>query len=1027
MIDRRRTDPWRIFPGSCRLGCLALVLLCNAAPAHGQSPVHAGPEYPLITHTQAIYNMQGAARELRYRFRFDAIVYYYDPQWHEFFGFDGSHTFYMVPPSDHLYPFKPGQLVRLSGEVVPGIGFRPDNLKVEFLQTDAGPEYLPARGRIGDRDALNEHLVEVEGLVDWQQQLDPNHQRFSLVSEGYRLSTNVWLNQAGQAPLLAGSVVRVRGVYVGRVDIDNRLQTIDLNVQGVENITLVGLLEKDPRFTLRKQSVANLAGARPGSEVHVVGRIQSFTPGRNVTIQDDTGILELRTPQARDLHIGADIEAIGIVAGSGPDLHLDQALWVAKDRSTAINAPPGPSAVIKLAAQVLGLPHETAAAQQPVQLTGVISWGSPDARFFFVQDRSGGVRVELGPKLMTSNLSAGLGVTLSGVSAMGIFAPEVVARRLDGWSAMSPPEPQRITLEQAQTGESEARWVEMEGYVRGVESAPPWTQLDLTTSSGEFRALLPPHINVSDKIGAFVRIRGVCDTVVNDSHRAIGVQLWVSNEFPIEVDEAPVGNLFAIPFTPLDALGLFGSQNGLTHWVHTAGIVTYDAPGRFLVIQAGSSHLRVLRRDRTRFKPGDQVDVVGIPGWDADRFVLRESVANRTGQEKEPTPATLRTPIRLADFLDSRLVQLSGILTEVTPLGDEYYVTIRNGTDNIIARISSAAFVRPPESWSRGSTVRATGVYELRYDENRNAAGMELLLRTPADIVILKRAPWWTIERALAVAGVLGACALSVILWVASLRRRVKEQTEEIRRYLEREAGLEAELERGRRLHSLGLLAGGIAHDFNNLLAVIMGNISLALHDRVAEARVGDCLRDAETGSKRARALTQQILTFARGGDPVREPLSLPEVVNGAAALALSGAKSRMEFKSAAGLWPVYADRGQLDCAVQNLITNACAAMPSGGVITMEAANETVARGSARPLAPGRYVRLDVADKGPGIPAGELPGIFDPYAAIKFGKHQFGLATTYSIMQKHGGLIEVESTPGCGTLMRLWIPAAEIP
>jgi signal transduction histidine kinase len=565
----------------------------------------------------------------------------------------------------------------------------------------------------------------------------------------------------------------------------------------------------------------------------------------------------------------------------------------------------------------------------------------------------------------------------------------------------------------------------MEGYVSGMEKDGPWTQLNMTTATGEFRALLPPTVKVADKIGAFVRIRGVCDAIANEFHRSTGVQLWVPIEYPIEVDESPVANLYAIPFTPLDSLGRFGPQQGLTHWLHTGGIVTYQAPGRFLVLQSGRARLMVLSRDKSAFVPGDRVEVVGIPGWNATRFVLREAVARKTGHEPEPQAIRLRTPIPLFELADSRLVRFSGMLTEVSNLGDEYYFTIRNGADSVIARMNHAASPSLPENWRKGSTVTATGVSFLRFDENRKATGMELLLRGPADLVVVTSPPWWTVERALAAAGVLGACALIVILWVASLRRRVKKQTEQIRSHLEKQASLEGEIERGQRLNSLGLLAGGIAHDFNNLLAVIMGNISLALHDEVVAARVGDCLRDAESGSKRARALTQQILTFAKGGDPVREPLSLPDVVNAAAALALSGAKSRMEFQPPPNLWPVHADRGQLDCAVQNLITNACAAMPGGGIINLEAANETIPNTTTRPLAPGRYVRLTVTDHGPSIPADQLPGIFDPYAAIKFGKHQFGLATTYSIMKKHGGFIEVLSQLGHGTSMRLWIPAAE--
>jgi signal transduction histidine kinase len=1004
---------------------LVIAAISWGAPAGAQSPDAAKPDLPLITRSADIYGMEGAARDQRYRFRFDAVVNHYDPLWNQFWGSNGPDTFFMTPPTGRLFPIRPGQLVRLTGEVVPAAGFRPENLEIEVLGEAKDTGVLSGRGRLDDRAVLNEHLVSIEGLVDWQEQLDPNHQRLELISEGHPINVTVWLNQTGQAPLLAGAIIRAVGVYLGRVDLDNRLQAIDLNVQGTENLEVLGWLDKDPRFDRPTTRIADLPRALPGASVHIAGRIASFAPGQAMMIRDETGLIEIRTAQQRGLRIGAAIDALGYRSGDSTELHLDQGLWRLRGAAPSPATAASENAVLNLAAQVLELPAETAAAQKPVHLSGVITWGAEGARFFFLQDRSGGVRVNFDPERNLGVFSAGAGITLSGVSAMGAFAPEVIARQVGGWTAMSPPEPERISLEQAQTGASEARWVEMEGYVRGMEKNGPWTQLDLTTATGEFYALLPPQARVADKIGAFVRIRGVCDAIANEFQRSTGVRLWVPTEYPIEVDEAPVSDLYAIPFTPLNSLGRFGPQQGYTHWLHTGGTVTYQAPGRFLVLQSDRGRLMVLSRDKSAFVPGDQVEVVGIPGWNVTRLVLREAVTRKIGHEKEPPAIRLRTPIPLFELADSWLVRFSGTLTEVGTLGDEYYLTIRNGGDSLIARLNRASSPSLPEGWRKGSTVTATGISFLRFDENRKATGMELLLRTPADLVIVTSPPWWTVERALSAAGVLGACALTVILWVASLRRRVKKQTEQIRRHLEKQVSLEGELERGQRLNSLGLLAGGIAHDFNNLLAVIMGNISLALHDEVAAARVGDCLRDAESGSKRARGLTQQILTFAKGGDPVREALSLPAVVKAAAALALSGAKSRIEFQPPPDLWPVHADRGQLECAVQNLITNACAAMPAGGIIDLAAVNETIADTTTRPLAPGRYVRLTVTDHGPGIPADQLPGIFDPYAAIKFGKHQFGLATTYSIMKKHGGFIEVQSQLGHGASMRLWIPATE--
>jgi two-component system, cell cycle sensor histidine kinase and response regulator CckA len=1000
-------------------------MLLWGSSANGQAQVPDATNLPLIVHASEVYGMEGAAREKRYRFSVNAIVSYYDPTEFQFYGVDGGKTFYMAPTTGQRFAIKPGQLVRLTGEVVPERGFKAEKLQIGVL-AEADPRIvISAHHRLDDNVALDAHLIEVDGLVDWQEQLDPNHQRLSLIVEGHRLNTTLLLGESDQAPLLTGAIVHVLGMYLAHLDINKHLASIELRVQGAENVHALGWIYKDPRFDQPTTRIVDMQQVSPETWVHVAGRVDSFLPGRTVTIRDSTGLLELNTPQERGLHVGAEIDAIGYRSSRGGEASVDQALWRPLGSSAPSPSITSSRSTLNLAAQILELPLEKAAAQQSVQLSGVVTWGAEGDRSFFLQDRSGGLRVTVDPKVEFSGNPIGLGAEIRGVSAMGNFAPEVIATWVRLGTAMSPPEPQRISLEMAQTGASEGRWVEMEGYVRAVETTKLWTQLDLTTPTGEFRATMPLGAKVENLVGAFVRIRGVCSASANEFRRSTGVQLWVPLDENIDVDDAPVKEPFSIPFTPLESLGRFGSELSIARRIHTGGTVTYQAPGRYLVLQKGSARLTVLSRNLTAFDPGDQVDVVGIPGWDARRFILREAVARKIGHDKDLLPVRLPTLVPLTGSFESLLVQLDGILTDVTNVGDEFFLSIRKGDRTIVARLAHAQNVRLPESWLQGSNVVATGLSRVRLDENRQGTGLELLLRTPADIVITRSAPWWTVKRALVAAGLLGAFSAIFALWLVSLRRRVNRQTEQIRRQMEKQSKLEAELERAQRLHSLGLLAGGIAHDFNNLLTVIIGNLTLAMLDEVVVARAGDLLREAGHGSNRAKALTQQLLTFAKGGDPVREAFSLPAVVNEAAHLALSGAKSRTDFRSPPDLWAVDADRAQIGQAVGNLVSFANAAMPDGGVIEITAANESVADDGKVPLATGRYVLLTVSDHGKGIPAGQMAGIFDPYAAVELGKQQFGLATTYSIMKRHGGLVSVSSPEGQGTTFRLWIPASD--
>ena len=236
-------------------------------------------------------------------------------------------------------------------------------------------------------------------------------------------------------------------------------------------------------------------------------------------------------------------------------------------------------------------------------------------------------------------------------------------------------------------------------------------------------------------------------------------------------------------------------------------------------------------------------------------------------------------------------------------------------------------------------------------------------------------------------------------------------------------ARLEAELLRSSKLESVGILAGGIAHDFNNILTVVMGNVTLAMLDTNVMATAGRWLTEAERGVLRARDLTQQLLTFAKGGEPVRITVQLPEIVREVAEFALHGAKARCEFKFDPDLWAADVDKGQIGQVVQNLVINAVQAMPEGGLVTIAIHNEQVTPESARPLLVGNYLRLEIADTGQGIKAEHLPQIFDPYFTTKQSGSGLGLATVYSIVRRHQGHIDVESGLGQGTTFYIWLPA----
>lgn len=234
---------------------------------------------------------------------------------------------------------------------------------------------------------------------------------------------------------------------------------------------------------------------------------------------------------------------------------------------------------------------------------------------------------------------------------------------------------------------------------------------------------------------------------------------------------------------------------------------------------------------------------------------------------------------------------------------------------------------------------------------------------------------------------------------------------------------LEQELVRATRLESVGVLAGGIAHDFNNILTAVMGNLTLAQLDLAPDTPAAESLRSAEKAALRARDLTQQLLTFAKGGEPVRAAVRLDAIVREMTTFALHGSQVGAAYDLAPDLWPADADKGQIGRVVQNIVLNAVQAMPQGGTLRVAARNEARDDTGVPGLLPGNYIQITISDTGEGIRPEHLARIFDPYFTTKKTGTGLGLAAVYSIVKKHSGHIDVESHVGHGTTFRLWLPA----
>jgi two-component system, cell cycle sensor histidine kinase and response regulator CckA len=234
------------------------------------------------------------------------------------------------------------------------------------------------------------------------------------------------------------------------------------------------------------------------------------------------------------------------------------------------------------------------------------------------------------------------------------------------------------------------------------------------------------------------------------------------------------------------------------------------------------------------------------------------------------------------------------------------------------------------------------------------------------------------------------------------------------------------EMDRAQKLESLGVLAGGIAHDFNNILTGVLGNLSFALPQIPASHRARRPLQEAERAALRAADLTRELLTFSRGGAPVKKVVSIGQLIGQSASFALRGGNIVSEISIPDSIRAVEVDEAQIRQAFQNILINSVQAMPDGGKVTITAENVQLEGDNELGLRGGEYIKVSFSDQGYGIAEGIRGKVFDPYFSTKTGRSGLGLASAHSIISRHGGHIGVDPPPGKGATLICYMPSTDL-
>jgi PAS domain S-box-containing protein len=760
-------------PGYQGLLLLALFISCAA---HGTEQLPMASE--VITNINQIWTVPHDQANERYRIKTEVIVYFDDPEWGNASGeCDGMPCW--LPIFDSPHPFKAGERVAIDGVIVPEKErFIWSETQTRILQENVPLATITVTNLDENPNTVKDRLVSVEGLID--NEIDQGtHCTLIFLQGGVSAYAYVLKGTNASVPFKPGDIIRMTGVFNAQFDKGGKLSSLSLWAGSPANVKIIGSIDKDVRFDTPVTLSREIEYLYPDNVIHVAGVVHKYEAGQCVTIWDKAGQIVIQSKQTQPLRFGDVIEAVGHPYFVGVQACLHDAEYrvatatnaAALLQGMATNAGP-----LCLAEQVRDLSLEDAARHLPVSIQGIVTWSHGDTPFAYVQDGSGGIRI-VNPKWDDAgSAKPGTIVRVDGITEAGSFVPVVTNAflRRGGWFDIgSGP---FVTLEQALTGNEEGNWVEMQGFVRSITRTKGLVRFDLSTSSGEFQMWGPASQSYDWYKGSVIRVDGVCSASANRRHQMKEVQIWtpdINTDAHVEVP-APY-DVFSAPFRRLANLRQFNVESTLNQRVRTSGIVVRAEPGRGISLQDGVDTVLALSDQTDPLQPGDRVEVVGFPGQQGQKFVLREAVYRRISSGPEPMPMPLSTTNSTDANLDGLLVEARGTLLNMVKKNGETRLLVQaNGLTFEASLASSIGENQKLQDLQLASQIAVKGVYEMQRDEYGRPLSFLLRLRSGKDIELIQEAPWWTPTRLLL--GLVGTVIvfLVALIWGLLIARKNK-------------------------------------------------------------------------------------------------------------------------------------------------------------------------------------------------------------------------------------------------------------